>query len=250
VTASPPAGAKPIATRLDEAALLQRAAAAAEALPADSGGGASAGKAQVLAWLIARYDLQVTVDIGVYRGRSLLPQAVAHRFCTGGMVYGIDPWSLADALQSDLRGLRPVLAGWEREVDLDATYEAVVAALAEAGLQEHCTLLRATSRDALEWLRRGAALFDLVHVDGGHDSATVLRDVRDVLPRLRAGGFLVLDDVSWPSVHPAYALAARHLDVLHQRSTATDDFAVLRRRGSRLELAELRAMLPHVGRAR
>jgi predicted O-methyltransferase YrrM len=99
-------------------------------------------------------------------------------------------------------------------------------------------------------LRGGAALFDLVHVDGGHDSATVLRDVRDVLPRLRAGGFLVLDDVSWPSVHPAYELAARHLDVLHQRSTGSDDFAVLRRRGSRLELAELRALLRHVGRAR
>ena len=78
----------------------------------------------------------------------------------------------------------------------------------------------------------------------------MLRDVRDVLPRLRAGGFLVLDDVSWPSVHPAYALAARHLDVLHQRSAGSDDFAVLRRRGSRLHLAQLRATLPHVGRAR
>src|SRR5688572_6839106 len=142
MSASPPAGATPPATRLDEAALLQRAAAAAEALPADIGGGASAGKAQVLAWLIARRDLQVTVDIGVYRGRSLLPQAVAHRFSTGGMVYGIDPWSRTEAVQSDLRWLRPMLASWEREVDLDAAYESVVAALAEAGLQAHCTLLR------------------------------------------------------------------------------------------------------------
>jgi len=42
----------------------------------DFGGGCSFEKAYVMAWLIANYQLKSTVDIGVYRGRSLFPQAL------------------------------------------------------------------------------------------------------------------------------------------------------------------------------
>ena len=61
-------------------------------IPIDFGGGCSVRKAHVMAWLISRFQLKQSLDIGVYRGRSLLPQSLAHRLSGGGIAYGVDPW--------------------------------------------------------------------------------------------------------------------------------------------------------------
>ena len=138
---------------------------------------------------------------------SAAPQAVRAPPLYRRMVYGIDPWSLAEAVQSDLRWRRPMLA------TRSARRSRCHVRVGDRRRSPRPACPRSTARccarrRATAWsgCAVSAALFDLVHVDGGHDSATVLRDVRDVLPRLRAGGFLVLDDVELTSVHPAYAL--------------------------------------------
>src|SRR5436190_13237651 len=60
-------------------------------------GTCSVPKAFMMAWIIRRFKLQTTVDIGVYKGRSLFPQALAHQKYTKGVVYGVDPWSREEA---------------------------------------------------------------------------------------------------------------------------------------------------------
>jgi hypothetical protein len=57
--------------------------------------------------------------------------------------------------------------------------------------------------------------------------------VRTYLPLLQAGGFLVMDDVSWPSVEPAVREAEKHAKLLMRRVSAdkADDYAVLRKPG-------------------
>jgi hypothetical protein len=60
----------------------------------------------------------------------------------------------------------------------------------------------------------------------------VARDIALYLPKMRAGGLLVMDDVSWPSIRPLFEdLAAEHELLLHLYDPGTfswDDFAVLR----------------------
>jgi hypothetical protein len=63
------------------------------AVPLDFGGGSSTAKALVFADLIVRFGVQDAIEIGVYRGRSLLPVAAVLRMQGAGRVIGIHPWS-------------------------------------------------------------------------------------------------------------------------------------------------------------
>jgi hypothetical protein len=71
------------------------------ALPVDEGGGSSLLKVMVLADLIVALDLCQVVEIGVYRGRLLLPPAMVMAALVRGKVVGIDPYSAEAAVQRD-----------------------------------------------------------------------------------------------------------------------------------------------------
>jgi predicted O-methyltransferase YrrM len=45
---------------------------------------------------------------------------------------------------------------------------------------------------------------DLIHIDGNHNRAAVELDYELYRPRVRAGGLIVLDDISWGSVQSVY----------------------------------------------
>src|SRR5215211_7559417 len=99
----------------------------------------------MMAQLIRRYDLRTTIDIGVYRGRSLFPQAVAHHRFTGGIVYGVDPWSASEARERDTPELKEDIDDWADATDFEALYRQVDALIASLGLSRHCELVRLTS---------------------------------------------------------------------------------------------------------
>jgi predicted O-methyltransferase YrrM len=54
-------------------------------------------------------------------------------------------------------------------------------------------------------------VFDLVHIDGNHDTEVVTKDVELYLPRLNRKGFIILDDISWDSVKLTYQVLATRL---------------------------------------
>lgn len=222
-------------------------AALLAATPSDFGGGCSLEKAHVLAWLIRRGRLHSTCDIGVYRGRSLLPQALAHSKYTGGVAFGIDPFSRIAALQEDNLQLKPELDQWSAATDFDALYLEVCSTLRLRGLDGNVELLRMTSSQAVEVLRSRSVRFGLVHVDGNHDTTEVLEDVESYLPLLQAGGFLVLDDISWDSVKPAVRFARDHLVELYVRVDAQNDYAVFWNGTSRLRAFYLALALRWIG---
>jgi hypothetical protein len=159
-------------------------------------------KAYALAWLIREARTRASVDIGVYRGRSLVPQAVVHREATGGVAYGVDPYSKSEAIQNDREDLRERLHDFVACTDFDAIHDEVLRLRATLGLERHCVLLRKTSAEAAREFAGSGMRFGLVHVDGNHDAARVLEDVRLYFPLLERDGFLVMDDVSWESVRP------------------------------------------------
>lgn len=219
-----------------------------EAIPIDFGGGCSASKAHVLAYLIRRFNLQKTIDIGVYRGRSLFPQALAHAAFTGGTVYGVDPWSRDHATENDNPRLSDAITRFVAATDYDSVYAGVCTTRESLGYEKHCLLVRDTSARAAASFRERGLTFGLIHIDGNHDTETVVHDVETYTPLLEPGGFLVLDDVSWDSVKPAYERARRSMRRLFQRIDASNDYAVFQGETAMLRSIGLRLKLQQIGR--
>ncbi|MCC6728095.1 MAG: class I SAM-dependent methyltransferase [Chthonomonadales bacterium] len=219
-------------------------------IPLDFGGGCSVFKAYLMAWLIRKHGVTESVDIGVYRGRSLFPQALAHR-ATGGRVYGVDPWEAGEVMEHDNAELREQIRRFVETTDFGAIYRSVDDFRVSHGLADHCVLVRKTSQEAAEEFRGRGASFGLIHVDGNHDTRLVVQDVQLYLPLLREGGFMVLDDASWGSVQPALRLleqSAQPLFALTDREKA-NDFAVFWKGGSRMDALGLRLALRRLPRA-
>lgn len=218
-------------------------------IPVDFGGGCTLGKACVLASLIREYNLTTTVDIGVYRGRSLFPQALAHKRYASGVAYGVDPWSASEAREYDNLPLKREIDRWAEETDFETVYQSVRALSNALGYKNHCVLLRKTSADAIAYFRERDVLFSLVHIDGNHDTEKVSQDVELYLPRVEKGGFVIMDDVTWESVRPAYKAVASKLTHLFERQGENEDYAVFWKGRSLSEAKQKRELIAQAAHA-
>jgi predicted O-methyltransferase YrrM len=172
-------------------------------VPTDFGGGSSPVKALVMAELIQFSQAELAVEVGVYRGRSFLPQAVAFRHIGRGRAIGVDPYESEAAVQTDAHEVGPAVVEWARTQDWDGLYLELSGRIERLGLGGQAELMRETSAAAAP--RFGSASIGVLHIDGNHDRAAVELDISLWLPKVRPGGFVVLDDVSWASVRPAHA---------------------------------------------
>jgi hypothetical protein len=193
------------------AKLRERLDFVVNAVPADFGGGSGLEKALTSAALIERHGFTSYVEIGVYRGRSLLPVAAVFAAAGRGSAVGIDPWNVIAATQQDVH-LFPVSVSMVNEfvesLDWDAIYGDVAQLVTELGLTEYCELRRARAAEVAATIPDGSV--GVLHVDGNHDEASVMADLENYLPKMRPDGFVVLDDVSWESVGAARAVLERN----------------------------------------
>jgi hypothetical protein len=172
--------------------------------PMASGGGT---KLNLIGWLIYNYNLQSTLDLGVYYGKSLFSQAFIHNEYTNGIVYGIDPYNREDFKQLD-PGSSPVevVNNYADTTDFEEIYNYVIDSISAFGYGKNITFLRQRSDKAIDYFIENNIYFDLIYIDGNHDTKNVISDVNLYLPRLKDGGFIVLDDIHYKSVSPAYTL--------------------------------------------
>jgi predicted O-methyltransferase YrrM len=198
------------------------------AVAIDFGGGCSASKAHVIAYLISHFKSANALDIGVYRGRSFLPMCVAMRENGNGVAHAVDPWSKTEAVEKDNHRLRAEIDQWIERLDFEAVYRSVVENVHAHGLDTFARIHRTTSRNAAALFSSLQISFDLIHIDGNHDTDAVLADVDTYLPLLAEGGICILDDISWTSVRPAVERVLATCRVLMWRVTAhpEDDYAV------------------------
>lgn len=171
-------------------------------------------KQVMLAHLIISNDLKKAVEIGVYTGGSLIPQVVALMH-TGGEAIGIDPYSKAEAEQKDNREILDAIDPGILNSDRDEMYRSVLSLLDRHELSSTCTILRMTSNDAAAEVEEA---IDLLHIDGNHDYDRVMDDLVNYLPKLRVGGFLVMDDVDWGSIAPLYGLVKKQMQPVYEAS--------------------------------
>lgn len=208
-------------------------------VPQDFGGGCSIEKALVMSLLIKNYSLQKTVDIGVYRGRSLFPQAIAHKKYSNGVVYGIDPYTKEAANQTDYPEIQTQLDNFVSKTDFQLLFEEV-SKIVDENYAKNCVLIRKKSSHASLDFKENDNLLDMVHIDGNHDTKFVMEDVTNYLPLLSTRSFIVLDDISWESVHPALTLLKKEMNFIYQKVDKTNDFAVFSKGLTEKERIELK----------
>lgn len=156
-------------------------------------------KAEAMLKLVLDARPALSVEIGVFGGRSLLAQALGLKHNGAGVVYGIDPWTREHSLEGGQFGDKTDKA-WS-DAELADKYAGVVAAVAALGLAEHVRFLCAPAQAVAEAFAPGS--IDVLHIDGNHSTAAAFRDVNLYLPRVKPGGWVWFDDTDWESVKPA-----------------------------------------------
>jgi len=210
----------------------------------DFGGGCSLEKAYIMAWLIANFKLKSTVDIGVYRGRSLFPQALAHKRFSNGIVYGIDPWDSELGRENDNKELKEAIDDFKDKTDYSEIGREVARYNLEKGFNDYCMLIQKKSEDAIAQFKDKNIVFDLIHIDGNHDTEMVMKDITLYPPLLTKKGFVILDDISWASVRPAFhALRSKYSLVFRKieshESILVNDYAIFWKNNNKSEIAQL-----------
>lgn len=145
-------------------------------------------KSLTLASLIMSYRPEISLEIGVFGGRSLLPMALAHKAIGSGYVIGIDPWSTEIAVREQTAD---VDRAWWGALDMKKIYKDFVGEI--------------NRRDLAKWVRIAVDEsryvpppdnIGVLHVDGSH-SVTASNDMMRFGPHVVKGGFLITDDTDW-----------------------------------------------------
>lgn len=151
-------------------------------------------KAMRMAETVQERRPKVCVEIGVFGGDTLVVVAQALRHNGEGVVYGIDPWSNADAVEgmTDGDGLQ-----WWGKVDLEAKLREVKLKRRVLMLERHSELLHSRSDDPATLAMFANSSIDFFHLDGNHGKQQCLSDCRLWLSKLLPGCTIFVDDVGW-----------------------------------------------------
>lgn len=155
-------------------------------------GWCSQAKAQLLVDLVLEHKPALACEIGVWGGASLIPIALALEQLGKGKVFGIDPWTPADAIEGMLEQAN---VDWWKGVSYEQPFRSCLAHIHGLGLTGYVEILRARSEDVVG--KFADASLGLIHFDGNHSKGVSLRNVTAYWPKLAPGAIAVLDDVNW-----------------------------------------------------
>jgi predicted O-methyltransferase YrrM len=166
-----------------------------ESLPLLRGWGGKGERPFRMAELVIKENPTTVVEIGVFGGQSLVPQAMALKLLNnGGRIYGIDPYSL-EVIAEQLADYDDATM-WLKQ-DMDLVRNDLLTLIKEFGLEDVVYMVRAESSNC----RYNS--IDILHIDGAHTEEGALLDVKLHATRVRPKGYIWMDDTHFPSLEPA-----------------------------------------------
>lgn len=162
--------------------------------------------------LIRKEQSRTCVEIGVFGGASLFPIAKALQYVGEGKIWGIDAWESKIAT----RGFHPISQRidleWWNELDYEALYSQVRDFIEEEKLQQVCTLLKMPAEIAVHLFEDDS--IDFIHFDGNHTPEYALQEVLAYFPKVKDGGYILLNDAFWLSLRPSLVYLTERTEVL------------------------------------
>lgn len=151
--------------------------------------------------LIEEANADLSVELGVFAGRSAIAMAIGHQIVGKGHVVAVDAWDVAAALDG---ANDPKNDEWWAQIDMEAVYHRVVRAVDRLGLAPHCRIVRDYTERAAALLADGSVA--ILHQDSNHSEKVSVAEIELWTPKLRPGGLWVMDDSNWPTMQRARAL--------------------------------------------
>ena len=150
-------------------------------------------KAQKFYDIITEHKLKLCVEIGVFGGSSLIPQALAMKENNNnGIVVGIDPWTHNAALE-DMESDQNI--NWWGKINLNEIYENFIKKLKNYEVYSFCKIYKDKSENVVNKFE--CESIDVLHIDGNHCEKLAYQDAVNYLPKVKKGGYIFFDDTSW-----------------------------------------------------
>ena len=164
---------------------------------------------------------QRIAEVGVFEGKSTLALAYACKLNGSGTVYAIDSWKKEDCIDDETNANQE----WWSTLNLDNHYEAFVGHAVRAGVVKNIQFCRMSSWDASRFLPD----VDMVHIDANHAEWPSTSDVVNWLPKLKVGGYIVMDDVNWESTQTALKFVLKRCELISRHDLYESCFAIYRK---------------------
>ena len=132
------------------------------------------------------------VEIGVFGGSSLIPQALAMKHNNDGIVVGIDPWT-HDAALEDME--TDESREWWSKINLNEIYENFIRQLKNYEVDSFCKIHRDKSENVINEFKNES--IDILHIDGNHCEKISYQDSVNYFPKVKKGGYIFFDDIFW-----------------------------------------------------
>jgi len=166
-------------------------------------------KAKKLYDIVTESNSQLTIELGVFGGRSLLPMAYAHKHKESGYVIGVDAWNKGAALE----GVNdPLNDEWWSAIDYNGIYDECAKAINKNNLFDYCSIIRMKSEQFAILCPDNSV--DIIHADSNHSEEITTKEVELFLPKLKSGGIWIADDTGWPTLQKAISMLSEKCDVL------------------------------------
>jgi len=182
------------------------------------GGWCDQEKGLEIAKLVFESKPQHIAEVGVFEGKSTLALAHACKLNGSGTVYAIDSWKKEDCIDDETNPNQE----WWSKLDLDAHYEAFVGHCVRAQVVRQMQFCRMSSWDA----SRSLPDMDMVHIDANHAEWPSTSDVVNWLPKLKVGGYLIMDDVNWDSTQTAIRFAEKYCTLIQRFDLKESVFSI------------------------
>ncbi len=156
-------------------------------------------KADLIIDLIRDQKPQVCVDLGTFGGAALSVIAKSLADNGSGIVFAVDAWSNKEAAKGFQEGSR--LYEWWSKIDLTQVYFQFLQQLNIDHLKEICKVYKKTSAEASALFQEES--IDFLHIDGNHSENGFFSDVYNYYPKVKEGGYILLNDANWVSARKA-----------------------------------------------
>lgn len=168
---------------------------------------------EMAAWVL-ELKAKVIVDIGVFAGRSTIAMGFAARELGDSMVYGIDPWKIELATEGESD--KANADWWRTKADLERMHREAMQWLWDHRLDQWITIIRAPSQNVHHLF----PVIDCLNIDGQHAEVASCRDVELYVPRVRQGGIVFFDDVSWHQTKKAVSMLDEMCELVNDTGEA------------------------------
>jgi predicted O-methyltransferase YrrM len=164
---------------------------------------------------------QRIAEVGVFEGKSTLALAQCCKMNGSGTVYAIDSWKKEDCIDDESSANQE----WWSNLDLEYHYEQFVSHSVHTNLVRHIQFCRMSSWDASRLLPD----MDMVHIDANHAEWPSTSDVVNWLPKLKVGGYLIMDDVNWDSTQTAIKFVEKRCKFIEKFELKESVFSIYRK---------------------